>query len=558
MTLKAVSVGIAAVLTIAAMPRPGVAEPDQPPAAMEHAGHMHAPAAGETLGAVHFPVSCNTDAQQRFGRAVAMLHSFWYEEAVKAFTGVAEADPACAMAWWGVAMSHWYPLWYPPTPAALKAGADAIAKAQGIDARTERERGYIAAIAAFYGDSGTLDHRTRALAYERAMASLHQRYPDDREAAIFYALALDATALPTDQTFANQKQAAAILEPIFAEQPDHPGVAHYLIHSYDAPPLAEAGLPAARRYARIAPSVPHALHMPSHIFTRLGDWQDSIDSNLRSSEVGQAYAKVSFGEGVAWDQSLHAMDYLVYGYLQLAQDHKARVVVDAIIGFRKATPDSLAAAYAMAAIPARYVVERRNWAEATGLELPPASIAWDKFPWTTAMIPFARALGDAHTGNLDGARTEIAKLASIRDGLLEARNKYWADQVDAQRMAAAAMLAQAEGRHDAAASGLRAAADLEDSMEKSPVTPGSLVPLRELLGDLLCDQSQPAAALVEYKRSLAVAPNRFRTLYGAAKAADAAGNHAEAKGYFQQLAQLGSNADTVRPELAEATAYLSR
>jgi tetratricopeptide (TPR) repeat protein len=515
-------------------------------------------AAGEKLGTVRFPISCNSAAQQRFGRAVAILHSFWYEEAVKAFTGVAEADPACAMAWWGVAMSHWYQLWYPPTPATLKTGAAAVAKAEAIGAKTERERGYIAAIAAFYRDSDTLDHRTRALTYEHAMASLHQRYPDDREAAIFYALALDATALPTDKTFANQKKAAAILEPIFVEQPNHPGVAHYLIHSYDAPPLAAAGLPAARRYAGIAPSVPHALHMPSHIFTRLGYWQESIDTNRRAAEAGQAYAKAVFGEGVAWDQSLHAMDYLAYAYLQLAQDRKARAVVDEIMGFKKATPDSLAAAYAMAAIPARYAVERRNWAEAAKLELPTATVAWDKFPWTAAMITFARALGDARTGDLAGARIEIDKLAATRDALRKAKNKYWSDQVEAQRRAAAAILAQAEGRHDAAVRELRAAADLEDAMDKNNVTPGSIVPLRELLGDLLLEQGQPGAALAEYKRSLAGAPNRFRSLYGAARAADTAGDQAEARRYFQQLARLAGKADGARPELAEATVYLAR
>jgi hypothetical protein len=314
---KVASFGVAAMLAMLVGAATGAADADRD-AVMQHHGGMQSPPAAEKLGTVHFPISCGSEAQQRFIRAVAILHSMWYEEAVKAFTDVAEADPGCAMAWWGVAMSHWYPLWYPPPPPALKAGAAAVAKAEAVEAKTDRERGYIAAIAAFYHDSETLDHRTRALAYEHAMASLHQHYPDDREAAIFYALALNATALPTDKTLANQKKAAAILEPIFAELPDHPGVAHYLIHSDDAPPLAEAGLTAARRYAGIAPSVPHALHMPSHIFTRLGYWQESIDTNLRSAAAGQAYAKAMFGEGVAWDQSLHAMDNLANGYLQLA------------------------------------------------------------------------------------------------------------------------------------------------------------------------------------------------------------------------------------------------
>ena len=523
------SIGIAAMLAMMIGASANAAEADRTAAVQHDRGHP--PPAGEKLGEVHFPISCNSDAQKRFERAVAILHSMWYEEAVKAFTGVAEADPACAMAWWGVAMSHWYPLWYPPPSAALEAGAEAVAKAEALGAKTERERGYIAAIATFYHDSDTLDHRTRALAYEHAMSNLHERYPDDREAAIFYALALDATALPTDKTFANQRKAAAILEPIFAEQPNHPGVAHYLIHSDDAPPLAKAGLPAARRYAEIAPSVPHALHMPSHIFTRLGYWQESIDTNLRSVEAGQAYAKTTFGEGVAWDQSLHAMDYLAYAYLQLGQNQKARGVVDEIMAFKKATPDSLPAAYAIAAIPARYAVERRNWAEAAKLELPPAAIAWQKFPWTTAMITFARALGNAHTGDLAAAKAEIDKLAAIRDEL-KAKNKYWSDQVEAQRQAAAAMLAHAEGRQDEAVRELRAAADLEDGMEKHPVTPGSIVPLRELLGDLLLEVGQPAIALAEYERSLKSAPNRFRTLYGAAKAANAAGDRATGQTLF--------------------------
>ena len=513
-------------------------------------------ATDDHLGTVHFPISCNSEAQQRFLRAVAILHSFGYDKAVEAFTGVTAADPGCAMAWWGVAMSHWYPLWWPPTPAALAAGAAAVAKAEAVGAKTERERGYIAAIAVFYRDSGRLDHRARALAYQQAMARLHQRYPDDREAAIFYALALDATALPTDKTFAKQKQAAAILEPIFAAQPNHPGIAHYLIHSYDSPPLAADGLKAARRYAGIAPSVPHALHMPSHIFTRLGYWQESINTNRRAADSGQAYARVAFGEGVAWDQSLHAMDYLAYAYLQTAQDQKARACVDAVIGFARTTPDSLAAVYAMAAIPARYAVERRNWAEAARLEPPKAAVAWNKFPWTTAMIAYARALGDAHTGDLAAAKVEIDKLAATRDAL-RGKSKYWSDQVEVERLSAAAALDAAEGRHDDAVRALRSAAELADAMDKSNVTPGDIVPPRELLGDLLLELGQPKAALAEYERSLATAPNRFRSLYGAAKAADASGDRAAAAGWFRRLTALGGAADTARPELAAATLYVA-
>ena len=398
---------------------------------------LPAPPACEKLGEVHFPISCNSDAQKRFDRAVAILHSMWYEEAVKDFTAAPKADPGCAMAWWGVAMSNWHELWEPPTPAALAAGAAAVAKAEAIGGKTEREKAYIAAIAVFYKDSGTLDHHTRALAYEKAMADLHQRWPDDREAAIFYALSLDATAVPADKTYANQKKAAAILEPLFIAEPNHPGVAHYLIHSYDEPPLAAKGLPAARRYASIAPSVPHALHMPGHIFTRLGYWQELIDSNRRAAAAGQAYAKTAFGEGVALDQSLHAMDYLAYAYLQKAEDQQVLALIDEITAFKKATPETRGTAYAMAAIPARYALERQDWALAAKLEKPKAEVGWDKFPPAGAILDFAKALGDAHTGDLAAAKAEIDKLAATRDAL-KAKNKYWSDQVEVQRLAAAA------------------------------------------------------------------------------------------------------------------------
>ncbi len=276
-----------------------------------------------TLGDVDFPISCSEPAQQQFNRAVAILHSFWYEEAEKAFTSVTDTDATCAMGYWGVAMSNWHPLWFPPNSAELNAGSNAVAKARALGAKTDRERDYIEAIAAFYRDSDKLDNRTRSIAYEKAMEQVHLRYPDDREGAIFYALALNATAPPTDKTFANQKKAAQFLNKIFIEQPNHPGIAHYLIHSYDSAPLAALGLPAAICYAKIAPSVPHALHMPSHIFTRLGKWQDSVEANRSSLAAGQDYALRQYGEGVAWDQSLHAMDYLEYAYLQLGQDHAA-------------------------------------------------------------------------------------------------------------------------------------------------------------------------------------------------------------------------------------------
>ena len=401
---------------------------------------LQAQAVGK-VGEVGFPVSCSAEAQQQFTRAVALLHSFWYEEAVKAFTGVAETDPSCAMAYWGVAMSNWYPLWYPPSAAALKAGSDAVAKAQSIGAKTDRERDYIDAIATFYRDSDKLDNRTRSVAYEKAMEQVYSRYPDDREAGVFYALALNATALPTDKTYANQEKAAKILQRVFAEQPNHPGAAHYLIHSYDSAPLANLGLPAAICYADIAPSVPHALHMPSHIFTRVGQWQNSIDSNRASADAGQNYAAKVFGPGVVWDQTLHAMDYLEYSYLQTGRDGEAKRVLDQLMSYQKAIPSSLAAAYAIAAIPARYAVERQNWAEAAALPEPRITSPGNEYPWTGPMITYARALGAAHTGDFAGAQAEIGKLEAARDTLTQAKNTYWAGQVDVEARSASAVLA---------------------------------------------------------------------------------------------------------------------
>jgi hypothetical protein len=321
-------------------------------------------------------------------------------------------------------MSYWYPLWYAPGEAALKAGLSAVEKATAIGAQTPRERDYIAAVGAFYKDWDKLDHRTRSLAYEHAMAEVHARYPDDREAAVFYALALDATALPTDKTYANQLKAAAILDKVAAEQPNHPGVAHYLIHSHDCAPLADRGLGAARRYATIAPSVPHALHMPSQIFTRLGLWQESIDSNRAAHAAARSYAEATIGPH-AWDQETrHTMDYIVYAHLQLAQDLQAKQIVEELGTFEKGPP-GLPAAYAVAAIPARYALERRSWSEAAALGEPAIPFPLALFPWAEGIISYTRALGAAHTGDVAGAQAEIAKLQSLKGKLVEPKNEYW-------------------------------------------------------------------------------------------------------------------------------------
>ena len=514
-------------------------------------------AGGEKLGTVTFPVSCTPAASQQFARAVALLHSFWYEEAVKAFTEVTVTDPACAMGFWGVAMSMYYPLWYPPSEATLKAGLAVLDRANAVGAKTQRERDYLAAIETFYRDWDKSDHRSRTVAYEKAMERLYARYPDDYEAAIFYALALNATAPPTDKTYANQLKAGAILEKVLTEQPNHPGVAHYIIHSYDSAPFASRALPAARSYAKIAPSAPHALHMPGHIFTRLGLWQESIDSNRLSADAGVAYSTKAGAEGV-WDQTLHSLDYLVYAYLQTGRDVAAKRVADEVATIHKAYPESLPAAYALAAIPARVAVERHRWSEAAALTLSPSTFPWSRFAWGEGIIAFARALGMARGGDISGAEKEVQKLASLRDSLVQAKNKYWADQVEVQHRTASALVVRAQGKNQEALNLLRSATDLESSMDKHPVTPAPIVPTRELLGELLLELNQPAEALREFEGTLMAEPNRFRSLFGAAQAAERSRDTDKARAFYAKVVSLCERADTQRPELQQAKAYLAK
>jgi hypothetical protein len=511
---------------------------------------------GEKLGRVHFPVSCAPAVRGDFERAVALLHSFWYEEALKAFTAITTNDPGCAMGYWGIAMSVYYPLWAPPSPAMLQKGAAALAKTRGLTA-TAREQDFIAAIETYYQDADKLDHRTRAVAYEKAMGQLFARYPDDREAAVFYALALNATAAPTDKTYANQLKAGAILEKVFAEQPAHPGVAHYIIHSYDYPPLAARGLTAARGYAKTAPSVPHAQHMPAHIFTRLGLWQESIDSNRASANAGKAYY-AKLGKDTVWDQTLHALDYIVYAYLQTGQDRQARTVLEELRAMPRAEPESFVAAYAYAAIPARVALEQHRWGEAAALSPASKVFPWDRFAWGEAISAFARAVGAARSGDAAKTRTEAQKLEGYRASLIAANQTYWAEQVNIQQRAAAAWAARAEGKNDEALTLMRSAADLEDSTEKHPVTPGPVLPARELLGDMLLDLNHPAQALVEFEASAAREPNRFNGLFGAARAAELSGNRDKARTLYTRLVTLCARADGERPELRHAKAALAK
>ena len=513
--------------------------------------------ATEKLGRVQFPVSCTAAAQKQFDQALGALHSFWYEEALSMFTAVTETDPGCAMGYWGIAMSIYYPLWVPPSQPTLQKGMNAIEKAKSIGAKTDREGAYIATIEAFYKDSDKLDHRTRTVAYEKALERIHLQYPKDSEAAIFYALALNATALPTDKTYANQLKAGEILEKVFSEQPDHPGVAHYIIHSYDNPALASRGIPAAQRYTKIAPSVPHVQHMPSHIFTRIGLWQESIQSNLGAVAASKAYAAKAHPEAAYYEQ-LHALDYLAYAYLQGAQDREAKNVLDELRAIKKVQPEAFQAAYAFAAIPARYTLERRRWSEAAALTVTPTTFPWSRFPWSEAVTHFARAMGSARSGNVANARKDIEKLESLQDALVKAKDSYWAKQVDIQRRVATAWYLRTERKNDEALQLMQSAADLEDSTDKHPVTPAPIQPARELLGEMLLELGDPAQALKEFEASHRTEPNRFRGLYGAAKAAQAAGDREKARHYYQRLVSLCERADTDRPEIKEAKAYLTK
>jgi hypothetical protein len=511
----------------------------------------------EKLGKVNFPTSCAAAAQPQFERAVALLHSFWFGEAIKGFNAVAQADPACGIAHWGAAVA-WLgnPLGGPPTPRGLSEGSAAVARAQAAGAKTQRELDYIAAIDTFYKDHATVEHRPRALAYEKAMASLAQKYPTDREASIFYALALNITLNPNDKTYANQLKAASILEKIFVELPEHPGVAHYLIHSYDFPPIAAKGVTAARRYAAIAPSAPHALHMPSHIFTRLGYWQDSITSNRASAEAAKAELRQANLEAGSYN-ALHAMDYIVYAAMQLARDKDARAVVEEVRSIKKIDSEQFAAAFAFAAIPARYALERRAWGEAAELALHPQSLSWAKFPQAESMNAFARGLGAARGGNVAGAKQEIARLSSLAFALATAKNAYWAEQAEIQKLAVSAWTARAEGKNEEALTLMRQAADREDATEKHPVTPGAIQPAREMLGELLLDLGQPAKAIAEFEASQKTDPGRLLGLAGAARAAEAMGDRAKAKAYYSKLIELTRTADHERPEIAKAKAFVA-
>jgi tetratricopeptide (TPR) repeat protein len=499
--------------------------------------------AEQKLGTVQFATSCNETAQRRFDRAMRYQHSFWYTASKEIYEETLKADPECAIVYWGIALSLLNNPHSPVPAPNLPLGLAAIEKAKAIGAKSQRERDYIDALAVMYVDYDKTPHQARVQSYLKAMEALAAKYPDDDEAQIFYAITLNVAASPADKTYANQLKGAAILEPIFQRQPQHPGVAHYLIHLYDYPAIAAKGLPAALRYSKIAPNAPHAQHMPSHIFTRVGYWKESIAANTAS--VQAAKANKEFGD------QLHGQDYLVYAYLQLGQDKEARSVVNEIEAAQFG-PDAFAAAFSQAASPARYMVERGDWAGASNLEVKPS-----KFPHVMAVTYFARAVGAARSGNPDAAKVDTAKLAEIRDKLREAKNNYWAGQVDVQEQAATAWVLYADGKYDDALKAMSAAVDAEDKTEKAPVTPGPLAPARELYGFMLLDRGMAKEALAAFEVTMAKEPNRFNSYVGVAKAAQALGDTAKAKATYEKLVALAAGADSERPTLAAARAFVA-
>ena len=505
----------------------------------------------EQFGEVNFPISCSPTAQAEFNRAVAMLHSFFFPETVKAFAAIAQREPSCAMAYWGIAISQRpNPLVAPFPPEVMSKGWQAIEAGRAANAKTQREQDWIEALAVFFKDYDKVDLRTRTLAYEAAMAKLTDRYPDDAEAAIFYALALNEAVDLNDKTYAKQFKAAAILQAIETKQPNHPGIAHYIIHSFDFAPICRQGLPAAQRYAELAPAAPHALHMPSHTFSMLGMWRESIAANMKTIAAGKDYAARHKLDGI-YPVDPHAYDFMQYAYLQLGEDRKAKELMEEIGAIKKVFSPRLTTDTALAAVPARYMLERQDWRGAANLVVPAIVTA----PAAKAITHFARALGAARAGDFAAAQADIDKLNEFSAALAKAGDTYWSEQVEIQVLAAQAWLAQAKGEKATAVKLMRSAADREDRSEKHVAMENRLYPTRELLADLLLEQGEAAAALSEYEMSMKNAPERLRGLYGAAKAAQASGDKEKATTYFRSLASLVRDADTDRAEIREAKLF---
>jgi len=507
---------------------------------------------GETSFSATVPKKLRSD----FNRAIALLHSFEYDESEKVFAKIIDQAPDCAMAYWGVAMSNFHPLWALPSQAELEKGEKAIAIARSITNKTKRESEYIEAIARFFENPDQLTHHSRVLNFEKAMEQIYLSYTDDKEAPVFYALALNAAADPADKTYARQKKAFGILNAIFQQEPLHPGIAHYIIHNYDYPGLAEMALPAARKYASIAPASAHAQHMPSHIFTRLGLWDECIQSNLVAAASGRCYAEQAKLKGT-WDEELHALDYLVYAYLQKGEDSLAKEQLDHLKTIKEVFPVNFKVFYAFAASPSRFFLEKRMWKEAANMEVYPPDFPWEKYPWQKAIIHFARLLGSVHEGKMDQAKKELENLKSLYAVLSKEKNMLReAAQVAVQINTAEAWIQYKEGKNETALNLMTKAANMEDGTEKHPVTPGEILPARELLGDMLLAMNKPALALEAYKMVLETHPNRFNGLYNAGMAAQRCGKIEEATLYFQKLMNSIGSSDSKRSELQTVRSFL--
>lgn len=513
----------------------------------ENHDHNHEPAtlSAVDVGTVEFATSCKPAVKETFDRGVSLLHSFWFARSRTTFEEVLKADPDCAIAYWGIALTHWgNPFAGLRTPATIDTGKKSTDLAQSTGKPTARERGYIDAVAILFSNREVGTQRERTVAYETAMKKLAAANPSDTEAQIFAALAIAQAALPDDKTYSRQLEAGAILEPLFARMPKHPGLAHYIIHSYDVPPLAGKALPAAQSYADIAPAVAHALHMPSHTFTRVGMWKESVATNIRSAENAERESEPG--------AVLHALDYMTYAYLQMGMDSQANDAIKwlgrTVSGIKdKSAADTIAGTFPAVAMPARYVLEREQWAQAAQLPVPAASA-----PYVEAMVRFARALGAARSGKLDAVPAELERLEALRKKSLDMKDAYWASIIDIQRQGATAWYLFEQGKRSEALAAMRAAANAEDATEKSVVTPGPLAPARELLGFMLLEANRPEEALRAFDAAIVKEPNRFLSLYGAGKAAEAANRQAQAKQYYAKIVDICADAKPERSELIYA------
>ena len=497
----------------------------------------------EKLGRVLFKTSCSPEAQKQFERALAMQHSFFFPETVKAFSAIPETDASCAIAYWGIAISQRpNPLVGPFDAATLKRGLDALEKGESIGAKTQRERDWLAALKEFYKDYDKVDQDTRTTNYANAMEALAKKYPNDVEAKVFWALALNETF--DHKSMDPLVKAVQILEPLDRKYPDHPGITHYLIHSYDFAPIARRGVPFANKYAKIAPSAPHAVHMPSHIYSMVGMWEASIAANVRTVAISNEYAAKNKLDGV-YGAVPHSWDFMQYAYLQLGQDGKAKTLMEEVAGTKKIYASRFVTECGAAAVAARYMLERQDWKGAAALSM----LDIIKAPQAQALTHFARAMGAARSDNVSAAQVDMDKLKELRAALEKAGQPYWAGQIEVQILGAQAWVAQAQGEKADALKFMRAAADLEDASEKHVAMENRLYPMRELLGDMLMAQGQDKEALREYETSLKNAPMRLRGLYGAAKAAEASGEAKKAREYSEKFARLTRYADSDRPEL---------